>query len=66
MGERRFFINQYWAAGMGLIYLAGRIIYAKDCLKDPGSRGPGMAMSSLPSIVLFLGGLAGAVWSLVS
>jgi glutathione S-transferase len=60
-----FYIGYSWAAGIGLIYLVGRVIYGIAYIKDPGSRGIGMILSVLPCWVLILGGLVGATWSLI-
>jgi glutathione S-transferase len=60
-----FYIGYSWAAGIGLIYLVGRVIYGVAYIKDPGSRGIGMILSVLPCWVLILGGLVGATWSLI-
>jgi uncharacterized membrane protein YecN with MAPEG domain len=60
-----FYIGYSWAAGIGLIYIVGRVIYGIAYVKDPGSRGIGMILSVLPCWVLILGGLVGAAWSLI-
>jgi glutathione S-transferase len=60
-----FYIGYSWAAGIGLIYLVGRVIYGIAYIKDPGSRGIGMLLSVLPCWVLILGALVGAAWSLI-
>jgi len=59
------YIGYSWAAGIGLIYIVGRAIYAVAYVKDPASRGIGMILSVLPCWVLILGGLVGAAWSLM-
>jgi glutathione S-transferase len=55
------YVNPLWAAGLGVVYLTGRQIYAASYVKDPDSRGPGFGMTFLPTVVLILGGLIGAV-----
>ena len=60
-----YYIDQYGAAGLGVIYLIGRVIYAISYVKDPKARGMGMLVSSLPVYVLLLGGLGAAVWDLL-
>ncbi len=59
------YIGYSWAAGIGLIYIVGRAIYAFAYVKDPASRGIGMLLSVLPCWVLILGGLVGAAWHLM-
>ena len=49
------------AAGIGLIYLIGRIIYLKSYIAEPESRALGFLLSILPTMVLVLGGLVGAI-----
>lgn len=61
-----FYIDNTWAAGIGVIYLGGRVLYARSYVKDPASRGPGMLLSVIPCWVLILGGLVGAIWHLIS
>ncbi len=53
------------AAGLGVVYLVGRMLYAINYVKDPASRGVGMMLTVLPSYLLVLGALGGAIWSLV-
>lgn len=55
-----YYIGQFWAAGLGLIYLLGRIIYAVLYINDPARRGPGVLISMLPCWILVAGGLVGA------
>ncbi|MGD2167828.1 MAG: MAPEG family protein [Gammaproteobacteria bacterium] len=58
------FINAPVAAVLGLVYLIGRIVYFRQYTRNPESRGPGFALSALPSYALLLGGLIGAVMQL--
>jgi uncharacterized membrane protein YecN with MAPEG domain len=60
-----YFVDALWGAGIGIIFVIGRIVYARAYINDPASRGTGMLMSVIPSYLLVLGGLAGAVWSLI-
>jgi glutathione S-transferase len=59
------YFNPLIAAGLGVPYLAGREIYAAAYVKEPKKRGPGFGLSFLPTVVLIVGGLVGAVRSLV-
>ncbi|MFC1665703.1 MAPEG family protein [Pseudomonadota bacterium] len=56
-----FTINEYLAAGLGIVYLIGRVIYLNAYVKDPVGRGLGMIITVIPSYILVLGGLVGAV-----
>jgi len=56
-----YYIGQYWAAGLGVVYLGGRLLYANFYYRDPEKRGTGMLLSVIPCWVLVLGALIGAV-----
>lgn len=60
--------SHYWspviAAVLGVIYLAGRELYARAYVKDPAKRSLGFGLTFLPTVVLVLGGLVGAVRTL--
>ena len=55
------YFNPLVAAGLGVVYLIGREIYAVTYVKDPAKRSLGFGLSFLPTVVLLLGGLIGAV-----
>jgi glutathione S-transferase len=55
------FISPRWAAALGAIYLAGRMIYFFTYVKDPKSRSLGFALSMLPTLVMLVGVLIEAV-----
>ena len=59
------YISPLVAAIFGVIYLIGREIYAISYVKDPAKRSAGYGLSFLPATILVLGGLFGAVRSLV-
>ena len=50
-----------WVAGLGVVYLVGRVIYARAYLSDPASRSLGFGISAFPALVLLGGGLVGAL-----
>jgi glutathione S-transferase len=54
------YFNPLVAAGLGLVYLIGREIYAFTYVKDPAKREIGYALTLLPIAILILGGLFGA------
>jgi uncharacterized membrane protein YecN with MAPEG domain len=54
-------IDARWAAGIGVIYLIGRFLYLRGYVADPKKRSTGFALSFLPTVILLLGGLGGAV-----
>jgi glutathione S-transferase len=53
--------NPLWAAGLGVVYLVGREIYASTYVKNPAKRSLGYGLTFLPMVVLVVGGCAGAV-----
>jgi glutathione S-transferase len=58
------YFNPLVAAVLGAIYLIGREVYASSYVKNPAKRAAGYALTFLPTAILVLGGLAGAVRSL--
>jgi glutathione S-transferase len=59
------YVSPYWAAGLGAVYLIGRILYFLSYVKSPQSRSLGFALSSLPALALLAGGIIGVVIALV-
>jgi glutathione S-transferase len=54
-------VSPLWAAVLGLVWLAGRLLYRQGYMKDPAKRGPGMIITMLTTALLTLGVLAAAV-----
>lgn len=54
-------LSPLWAAALGIVFIAGRAIYARAYLADPATRGPGALVSFGANGVLMIGGLIGAV-----
>ncbi|MBS0580337.1 MAG: MAPEG family protein [Proteobacteria bacterium] len=59
------YVSAAWAAGIGAVYLLGRILYFRAYVRDPGSRSWGYGLSAAPTLALLLGGLVGVVLALV-
>jgi len=57
--------NPLVAAALGVVYLIGREIYAYTYVKDPANRSVGYGVTFLPMVILVLGGLIGAVRTLL-
>jgi glutathione S-transferase len=55
------YFNPLIAAGLGVIYLIGREVYAVTYVKDPAKRSAGFGLTFLPNVILVLGGLIGAI-----
>jgi glutathione S-transferase len=49
-----YFVNPLWGAGLGAIWIVGRIIYAWGYYQATEKRGPGFAIASLSSMVLLV------------
>ena len=60
-----FPFNDLIAAGLGLVWIVGRLMYAMGYVKDPGARSMGFLVQGLAIVVLLLGALAKAVWVLI-
>ena len=50
-----------WIAGIGAVYLVGRIVYFRAYVRDPRSRSIGFGLSSVPIILLVAAGGIGIV-----
>lgn len=59
------YVHAEVAAGIGVIFIIARVIYFKGYVKNPKSRVLGAILSGLSSIVLLLGGIVGAVVSII-
>jgi glutathione S-transferase len=55
------YFNPLWAAGLGVIYLVGRQVYAAAYVRDPAARSAGYALTMLPVIALIIGAVVGAI-----
>ncbi len=53
------------AAGLGLVFVIGRQIYRGAYMGDPGKRTLGFATGALSVMVLLIGGIGGAVMSVI-
>jgi glutathione S-transferase len=55
----------YWSpvyvAALGVVYLVGRVLYRQAYVSDPAKRGLGFLLTFLPTTLLTLAGLVGAV-----
>jgi uncharacterized MAPEG superfamily protein len=59
------YVHALSAAGLGLVFIIGRVIYEKAYLADPKSRGTGFMIGVIPTAILMFGGLIGAIITLV-
>ena len=58
-------VSPRWAALCGVVFIAGRALYARGYVQDPAKRGPGFLLTMLANAILVLGGLIGAVLRLI-
>src|ERR1700757_774561 len=54
------YFGEYLAAGLGVVYLIGRLLYFSSYVKNPGSRSLGYGLSALPVLILLAGAVIGA------
>jgi glutathione S-transferase len=59
------YVSPQWGAGLGAVYLVGRIMYFRSYVADPARRSMGFGMSMLPMLVLLIGALLGVGRTLV-
>ncbi len=59
------YLSEAWAAALGLLFIIGRIVYLRGYIAEPKKRAAGFGLSALPVMILLLGGLGGALWSLL-
>jgi len=59
------YVSAQWAAGLGAIYLVGRIVYFRGYIADPARREHGFSMSVLPVLALLIGAFIGAGRALI-
>ena len=55
------YVSEAWAAGVGLVFVLGRALYARGYVLDPARRGPGFGLTLLSNGILVVGGLIGAI-----
>lgn len=52
------------AAALGVVFIIGRQLYQRAYVKDPKSRELGYLLTILPSAILAIGGIVGAIMSI--
>jgi glutathione S-transferase len=55
------YLSPTWAAGLGAVFVIGRIVYIRGYVADPARREIGFALSAVPVLVLSIGALVGAL-----
>jgi glutathione S-transferase len=59
------YVSAGWAAGLGAMFVVGRLLYFVGYSKAANKRFAGFGISALAVMVLMIGGLAGAVLALL-
>ncbi|MDP1582524.1 MAG: MAPEG family protein [Bradyrhizobium sp.] len=59
------YIGDLYAAVLGLIWIAGRVLYLTGYSQAAAKRGPGFAVQALAGIILWAGALGAIVWRIV-
>jgi glutathione S-transferase len=54
------YVSPPWAAGLGLVYFVGRLVYLRSYVTNPATRGAGFGLSALPIMICTVGALVGA------
>ncbi|MGH8136874.1 MAG: MAPEG family protein [Steroidobacteraceae bacterium] len=54
------YVSPLVAAGLGLVFIIGRLLYLSAYVKDPRKREMGFSLSIAPTAILLLGALIGA------
>jgi glutathione S-transferase len=60
-----FYISDPVAAVLGLVWIAGRVLYLTGYSQAANKRGPGFGVQATAAIVLWLGALGAIIWRLV-
>ena len=59
------YISDPIAAAIGVVWIAGRILYIATYTKAADKRGPGFGIQAFATMALWLGATGGIVWRLV-
>ena len=59
------YISDAIAAALGLVWIAGRILYMTSYPKAANKRGPGFGIQAGAAVLLWLGAVGAIVWRLV-
>ena len=60
-----YYVNELFAVAAGVAFLIGRALYFRTYSQDAEKRGPGMLITAAANVTLLLGGLIGALLSVL-
>jgi glutathione S-transferase len=59
------YINDYVAAGLGFLWIAGRYMYMEGYIEDAEKRSAGFGIQALAMLALLLGAIVGVIWNML-
>ncbi len=59
------YLSACWAAGLGAVYLVGRIVYFRSYVQAPQKRSLGYGLSAAPVLGLLVGGIIGVIMAML-
>lgn len=59
-----YYVSATIGAGLGVLFLIGRLMYARGYVQHPDKRAPGFILGSLATLALILGGIIGILGEL--
>ncbi|NNE37843.1 MAG: MAPEG family protein, partial [Gammaproteobacteria bacterium] len=59
------YTHSFTAAGIGSLFLIGRPVYYKSYISDPSTRGLGMLVGYVPTVLLLLMALVGVILTII-
>jgi uncharacterized MAPEG superfamily protein len=60
-----YYVSSSIGAALGVLFLVGRIMYARGYVQHPDKRAPGFIIGSLATLALIVGGLVGVIGRLL-
>jgi glutathione S-transferase len=58
-----YFVDPYWASGIGVVFVASRMVYRHAYIKDPKSRSGAFSVGFVMMSILLVGAIVGAIMS---
>lgn len=58
------YVEPRLAALVGVVWIVGRVMYARAYTRDPATRTAGFMTQAVATVVLMMGALGGAIWAL--